>query len=169
MKIAQPIGVKIDVLRFIFQDERANFFEHAIAGLPVEQTIVSRPHELGDDEDLNFKLEAERTPGQSENGMCPVMPDGSAAEPRHQTFQQPRVLLFFSNEKLERLVIGGVIWDLRFGLGKKESTLATFAKLKMGQRMSKQALHPCIEWRRQVPLRFRPIELVVLIIMQPLQ
>ena len=109
MKIAQPIGVKIDVLRFIFQNELANFFQHVIASLPVKQTIVSRSNKLGDDEHLNFKFKTERTPGQPENRMRPVMSDGCAAEPAHQTFEQPRVFLFFSDEKLERFVVGGVI------------------------------------------------------------
>jgi hypothetical protein len=109
LKIAQPVGVKINMLRFVFQNECANFLEHAIVRLPVKQTIVGRSDQLGDDEDLNFKFETERAPGQPEDRLSPVMSNGHSAEPMHQSFEQARVFLFFSDEKPKGLVIGGVV------------------------------------------------------------
>src|SRR5438132_489818 len=66
LKMAEPIGMKINVLCFVFQDERARFFQHWIARPCLQQTVIGGAEQFCDDEKLNFKFESERVPDQAE-------------------------------------------------------------------------------------------------------
>ena len=95
--------------------------------------------------------------------------NGLAPEAMDQSLKQPRMFAFFGDEELQRLMIDNVIGRLSARLCNKKFSFASFAKLKMRERMRQDTLRPGIKWARHVPLWFRPVELVVLIIMQPLQ
>src|ERR1700682_762128 len=115
-----------------------------------------------------YNLEAACVPHQSKQRVRPVFSNALAAESMNEPLQQTRVLAFFGDEKLQGLMIAGVIRDLFAHLGDEKCAAASLAELKMGERMRENTLQPRIERAGQVPFRFRAIESVVLIIIEPL-
>ena len=98
LKIAEPIGVKIDVASFILQNERAGFLQHRITRPPMEQPIIGSSDQLCDDEKLNLELESERVTDQPKQAVRPMVANGLAAETMDQSLQQARVFSFFRDE-----------------------------------------------------------------------
>src|SRR5438105_1695844 len=66
LKCAEPIGVKIDMLGFVLQDQRASFVEHRIARARLQESIVRSPDYFSYNEQLNFEFESKPMPHQSE-------------------------------------------------------------------------------------------------------
>jgi hypothetical protein len=133
LKVTEPIGVKINVLRFVFQDKRANFFQNPIAHPRLQQTVIGRADKFRDNENLNFKFESQRAPDKPEDGVRPMPINGLAAEARHEAFQQSRVLFFFIDEQLQRPVIGNIIGRLSASVREEKFTFTRFPELKMRQ------------------------------------
>ncbi len=167
-EISEPLGVKLDVTHFIGEQKRAGFVQDRVARARPQQTVIGRPHQFRDDEELNLELESDPLPDQPEESMRPMTANGSAAKTAHQTFEQSRMLVFFCDEKLQRIMIGGVVRRLRPSAGQKEFTLAGFAQLEMRQGPCQDELNFRIERAGRIPFRFGPVSLVTLIISEPL-
>ena len=131
LEIAQPIGVEIDVPRFVAQDAITSLFEHGIVRTPVQQTIVGCPNQLRDHEHLQLKVQTESTAREPKKRMRPMSLDGAAAKVMHQLFEQTGVRLFFGDEEFERFMVRGIVRRLLPGLREEKISLATFAELKM--------------------------------------
>src|SRR5947209_2090167 len=101
--------------------------------------------------------------------MGPMPANDMPAEVTHKPFEQSCVFTFFAYEQSQSLVISRVIRHLGACLCDKKFSLARFAELKMGERTSQNTLCSRMKGTRHAPLWLQPIELVVLIIMQPLQ
>lgn len=168
LKGAEPIGVKIDVARFVLKNQVAHFLKSRIARAKAQESIVCGAHQFRGDEQLNFKFESERVPDESKQGVRPVPPDGSSAETNHEPFEQTRVLVFFRNEKFERAMISGIVRKLSPHLANEECSLAGFAQLKVRERMRQSASHSGIERTRHVPFRFEMIQPILFVITEPL-
>ena len=91
-----------------------------------------------------------------------------AAESANEPLQQTRVLAFFRDEKLQRLMITSVVRNLFAHPGNEKCPASGFAELKMGERMRENALPSGIKGTGQIPFRFGTIDSVVLIIIEPL-
>ena len=167
LKIAQPIGVEIDVPRFIPQDAIAGLFEHRIARPLVQQTIISGPNQLRDHEHLELKVQTESAAGQPEKRMRPMSLDCSAAKVMDQLLEQTGMRLFFGDKKFERLMVGGIVRRLLPGLGEEKISFATFTQLEMRERMRESTFGFRIKRRRHVPFRIGPVFWIVLIVTEP--
>src|SRR5437588_1785183 len=84
LKIAKPIGMKIHVARFILQNKSAGIVQNWIARSRLKQTVISRPNQLRDDEQLNFKFESKRVPHEPKESMRPMFPNRFAVESRNE-------------------------------------------------------------------------------------
>ena len=98
LEFAEPIGVKVDVLRFILKDERARFFQNGISRPCMKQPVICGADQLSDDEKLNFKFESEGAPDEPKQKMRPVLPNDSAPEAMDQSLEQARVFALFGDE-----------------------------------------------------------------------
>src|SRR5438132_607198 len=79
LKVTEPVGVKLNVLRFVFQDKRANFLQNPIARPRLKQTVIGRADKFRDNENLNFKSESQRVADQPEDGVRPMHTNRLAA------------------------------------------------------------------------------------------
>jgi hypothetical protein len=87
LKATQPVGVKTNVLRFVFQDKRANFLQNPIARPRLKQTAIGRADKFRDNENLNLKFESQRVADKPEYGVRPMPANRLAAETIHEAFQ----------------------------------------------------------------------------------
>ena len=133
VNVAQPFEMKCDVLRFVGQDARANLVENWIARPALQHPVVSRPDQLGDEQDLDLKIQAQRSSERTKEQMRPMTANHFPAKTLHQPAQKPRVLGFLGHEQFERLPIGVVGRDLARRFAEKMLPAAAFAELEMGK------------------------------------
>jgi hypothetical protein len=117
LKIAQPIGVEIDVPGLVAQNAIASLLKDGIARTPVQQTIVSCPNQLCDHQHLQLEVQTQSTAREPKKGMGPMSLNRAAAKVMDQLLEQTGVRLFFGNKKFERLMVSGIVRRLLPGLG----------------------------------------------------
>ncbi len=132
--VAQMIEVKGNMLRFVGEDARTDLVQNRIARSAFQQPIVSRSDQLRDEEHLDFKIEPESAPGETEKLMRPVARDEVAAEPRDEKLEKARMLRLFGDEELERAAIGRIFRFFLLRPAEKVAAAAAFAELEMGER-----------------------------------
>jgi hypothetical protein len=64
--------MKRDVLRFVAQSERTDFFQDRIARSTSEQPIVCGADEFGDDQNLNLEVQSEETTHEPKQKVRPM-------------------------------------------------------------------------------------------------
>ena len=144
LKIAQPIGMKTNMLGFVLENERASLFQHRIARPRLQQPVIGCADKFCDNQKLNFKFESEGMAGEPKERVRPMVFNCPAPEPAHQSSEQSGVFLFLSDEQSERLVIRNVIRRFRTSLREQEGSLPRFTQLKMRQRTGQNVLSSLI-------------------------
>ena len=129
--MGQAFEVKSDVLGFVRQDAGADLIENRNAGPPLQDAVISHPDQFRDEQDLNFKIQSERTPRAPKEEMSPMALDDRTAKPPDQALEQSRVFAFFGDEEFEGAPVSGVRLDLLRGFAEEMLAAATFAELEM--------------------------------------
>ena len=130
-----PLGeaflVELQVPGLVAQHQLAHLLQHDIGCVEVQEPVVRRADEFGDDEDLDLELDAEGAPEQPEAGMGPVPRDQGPVVSGHQPLEEAGVLLLLGDEQAERLDVVRVVRVGATSLGEEEAALAALAELEV--------------------------------------
>ncbi|MDR3402441.1 MAG: hypothetical protein P4L99_08075 [Chthoniobacter sp.] len=130
---AEPLGVKSDVPGLVAQDQFTNLPQDRIRRPILEQTIVRRADQFGDDKHLDFEADSQSPPENAEQRMCPMPAHQATVVPLDQLPQKARMFLFLPDEKRQRFLIGGIIGMRASRLTQQVGAFAAFTKLEVGK------------------------------------
>ena len=75
--------MEIDVARFVAQDLIADAFQDRISRTRVQQTVVSRPDQFRDHQNLKLEVQTKRATNLPKERVRPVTFDDSTVEAMH--------------------------------------------------------------------------------------
>jgi hypothetical protein len=167
LPLGETLCVELEVAGLVAQHQIAHLLEDRVDGVDVQEPVVRRADDLGDDEGLNLELHAEGPPEQAEAGVRPVPGDQLPAEAGHQVLEQAGVHLLLDDEEGQCLDVIRIIGMGPARLVEQEGTFAALAELEVGEGPGQFRRRPGILGAGQIPARFGPVDPVVLEVPKP--
>src|SRR5437899_5820498 len=102
-RCCQPVTVEGHMSPFVPQDEAAHRAQRRNWAVALEQAVIGRAGDFGQQQNLEFKANSERTPAKAECGKAPMGRNAPGAEPIDRATKQARMLTLLREPQANQL------------------------------------------------------------------
>jgi hypothetical protein len=145
--------VKCDMAGLVPQDKFAHGGQGTVGRMISQQSIISRAHQLGEQQDLQFKSDTEDAPAKAKGRETPVRGDITPIKPPDGATEQSRVLRFLSKPHLNDLAqfLAAIPKSVRVVSDQRGRT-TTIAKPKLFDRSEERKENGWLNRHRRSPV-----------------